>query len=32
MHKSRFNAGEIINESFTLIRNYSKKTTIKGKN
>lgn len=32
MHKSRFNEGDRINDSFVLIRNYMRKTTIKGKN
>lgn len=32
MHKTRFKSGERINDSFTLIENFSRKTTIKGKN
>lgn len=32
MHKSRFKSGERINDAFTLIENFSRKTTIKGKN
>lgn len=32
MHKSRFHEGDRINNSFVLIRNYMRKTTIKGKN
>lgn len=32
MHKSRFKPGQVINNAFTLIENYSQKTTIKGKN
>lgn len=32
MHKPRFNPGDRINNAFTLIENFSRKTTIKGKN
>lgn len=32
MHQSRFKIGDRINNSFTLVRNYMRKTTIKGKN
>lgn len=32
MHKSRFEPGQRINDSFTLVENFSRKTTIKGKN
>ena len=32
MHESRFQPGQVINNAFTLIENYSQKTTIKGKN
>lgn len=32
MHESRFVPGQRINDSFTLIENFSRKTTIKGKN
>lgn len=32
MHESRFKPGERINNSFTLLENFSEKTTIKGKN
>lgn len=32
MHKSRFKPGEKINNAFTLVENFSRKTTIKGKN
>ena len=31
-HKSKYQVGDRINESFELIENFSRKTTVKGKN
>ena len=31
-HKTKFKVGDRINDKFTLLRNYSRKTTVKGKN